>query len=58
MPPDFNKLPEPNSSNDNLTLEERDNLKDKFNINQKTENISTSNTNKSLDKSIIEKINN
>ena len=58
MPPDFNKLPEPNSSNDNLTSEETDNLKDKLNINQKTENITTSNTNKSLDKSIIEKINN
>ena len=29
MPPDFNKLPEPNSSNDNLTSEETDNLKDK-----------------------------
>ena len=58
MPPDFNKLPEPNSSNDNLTSEETDNLKDKLNINQKIENITTSNTNKSLDKSIIEKINN
>ena len=44
--------------NDNLTSEETDNLKDKLNINQKTENITTSNTNKSLDKSIIEKINN
>ena len=58
MPPDFNKLPEPNSSNESLTSDESENLKDKLNIIQDTENITTSNANKSLDKSIIEKINN
>ena len=63
MPPDFDELPLPENSVKNESEQENETLKNKLNVSSSEKNTTSNNTSKdqapsSIEKSILEKINN